>query len=43
MLSNTDYEGLPLVAQAAFSGNKATFEAVSTALVEKLRPEKVRY
>ena len=43
MLSTTDFEGRSLVAQAAFSGDKATFEAVSTALVEKLPPEEVRY
>ena len=42
MLSITGFEGRSLVAQAAFSGDKATFEAVSTALVKKLRPEQVR-
>ena len=42
MLSITGYNGLSLVAVAAFTGDKATFEAVSTALVAKLRPEQVR-
>ena len=43
MLSITGFEGLSLVAQAAFVGDKATFEAVTTALVTRLRPEGVRY
>ena len=42
MLSTTGFLGQSLVAQAALSGDKATFEAVSTALVAKLRPEQVR-
>ena len=43
MLSTTGFEGRSLVAQAAFSGDKATFEAVTTALVTRLPPEGVRY
>ena len=43
MLSITGFEGRSLVAQAALSGDKATFEAVTTALVTRLRPEQVRY
>ena len=43
MLSITGFEGRSLVAQAAFSGDKATFEAVTTALVTRLPPEEVRY
>ena len=43
MLSITGLEGRLLVAEAAFSGNKATFGAVSTALVTRLRSYKVRY
>ena len=42
MLSTTGFNGRSLVAQAARTGDKATFEAVSTALVKKLRPEQVR-
>ena len=37
------FKGRSLVAQAAFSGDKATFEAVTTALVTRLPPEEVRY
>ena len=43
MLSTTGFEGRSLVARAALTGDKATFEAVSTALVAKLPPEEVRY
>ena len=42
MLSTTGFNGRSLVAQAAFTGDKATFEAVSTALVARLRPEQVK-
>ena len=43
MLSITSFEGRSLVAQAAFSGDKATFDAVTTALATRLPPEEVRY
>ena len=43
MLSITGFEGRSLVAQASLSGDKATFEAVTTALVTRLRSEQVRY
>ena len=43
MLSITGFNGRSLVAQAAFSGDKATFEAVTTALVTRLRSDQVRY
>ena len=43
MLSITGFKGGSLVAQAAFSGDKATFEAVTTELVTRLPPEGVRY
>ena len=43
MLSITGFEGGSLVAQAAFSGDKAKFEAVTTALITRLPPEQVRY
>ena len=43
MLSVMGFEGRSLVAQAAFVGDKATFEAVTTALVTRLPPEGVRY
>ena len=43
MLSITGFEGRSLVAQAAFTGDKATFEAVSTALVTRLGSDQVRY
>ena len=43
MLSITGFNGRSLVGQAAFSGDKATFEAVTTALVTRFPPEEVRY
>ena len=43
MLSITGFKGWSLVAHAAFLGDKATFEAVTTALVTRLPPEGVRY
>ena len=43
MLLITGFMGRSLVAQAACSGDKATFEAVTTVLVEKLQPDQVRY
>ena len=42
MLSLTGFEGQSLAAQAASGGDKSTFEAVSTSLRERLRPEKVK-
>ena len=43
MLSITGFNGRLLVGHAAFSGDKATFEAASTALVTRLRSDRVRY
>ena len=43
MLLITGFKGRTLVAQAAFSGDKAIFEAVTAALLARLRPEQVRY
>ena len=44
MLSITGFEGMSsLVAQATLSGDKAIFEAVTTALVTRLGSNQVRY
>lgn len=43
MLLLTDAEGRSLAAQATLSVDKATFEAVSTAIVERLGPKQVWY
>jgi len=43
MLLLTGFKGLSLVAEAAFGGDKATFEAVSTAIQERIQQEQVRY
>lgn len=43
MILLTRFEGRSLVAEAALSGNKATFEAVLTTLRERLHPDQVTY
>jgi len=43
MLSLKGSRGRSLVAKAAYSGNKAMFEAVSTTIGERLTPEMVTY
>ena len=43
MLSLRGSGGKSMVAKAAFSGDKATFEAVLTAIGERLQPKQVTY